>query len=125
MADRGTPYGPPGWKAIVSRRIDGLRFNYPKIRGASLSGGVLRFLLFVTAVALAGTGYFAYGQMEELEAYRKANAALNQERDGLVAKNGELMAASKTVDAKVQELTSRVADLQAQLEAIKAPRGRR
>lgn len=91
----------------------------------SLSGGVIRFFLFVTVVALAGTAYFAYGKVEELEAYRRANLALNQERDGLVAKNSELIAASKSGDVKLQVLTAQVADLQEQLEAVKKPRARR
>ena len=85
----------------------------------------MRFLFFVTVVALAGTAYFAYGQREELEAYRKANLALNQERDGLVAKNSELATASKGADVKFQELTTQIADLKAQLEAAKKPRSRR
>ena len=91
----------------------------------SSSTGVVRFSLFVAIVALLATGYYAYGQKEKLESYRKANAALLQERDALSVKNSELTAAGKTADVKIQEAEAKVAQLQEELEAAKKPRARR
>lgn len=91
----------------------------------SSSGGVIRFLLFVAVVALGATSYYAYGQHTKLEAYRKANALLTQERDTLSVKNSELTTASQAADVKVQEAQAQVAQLQEQLEAAKKPRARR
>ena len=62
---------------------------------SSSSGGIIRFLLFVAVVALGATGYYAYGQNTKLDAYRKANAVLTEERDTLAVKNSELTSAAK------------------------------
>jgi uncharacterized protein HemX len=92
---------------------------------SSSSGATIRFLLFVAVVALAATGYYAYGQHEKLEAYRKANTLLADERSALQVKNSELAAAAKATDVKLQESTAQIAQMQEQLDAVKKPRGRR
>jgi len=91
----------------------------------SSSAGIIRFSLFVAVVALFATGYYAYGQNEKLESYRKANTALLQERDTLSVTNSELTAAGKAADVKFQEAEATIAKLQEELEAAKKPRGRR
>lgn len=92
---------------------------------SSSSGATIRFLLFVAVVALGATGYYAYGQHEKLEAYRKANTVLADERSALQVKNSELVTAAKAADVKLQETTAQVAQLQEQLDTAKKPRGRR
>jgi hypothetical protein len=92
---------------------------------SSSSGGVIRFLLFVAIVALGATAYYAYGQSTKLDAYRKANAVLTEERDTLAVKNSELTGAAKAADVKLQESTAKVAELQEQLDTAKKPRARR
>lgn len=92
---------------------------------SSTSGGTIRFLLFVAVVALGATGYYAYGQHEKLEAYRKANTVLAEERSVLQVKHSELTIAAQATDVKLQESAAQIAQLQEQLDAAKKPRGRR
>jgi uncharacterized protein HemX len=91
----------------------------------SSSGGVIRFLLFVAIVALGATAYYAHGQNTKLEAYRKANTVLTEERDSLAVKNSELTTASKSAAVKIQEAEAKLAQLQEQFDSAKKPRARR
>ena len=101
-----------------------LAFTGGDIRMSS-SGGIIRFLLFVAVVALGATGYYAYSQTGKLEAYRKANALLQSERDALTVKNAELTTAMKNSEVKAQEMQAQLTQAQEQLEAAKKPRARR
>ncbi len=91
----------------------------------SSADGIVRFLLFVTVVALGATGYYAYGQTGKLDAYRQANGLLLKERDDLAAKNAELSGAVKSANVKAQEFQIQLAKAQEQLEAANKPRARR
>jgi uncharacterized protein HemX len=91
----------------------------------SSSGGIIRFLLFIAVIALGATAYYAHGQNTKLEAYRRANAALTEERDSLSVKNSELTTAAKSIEVKLQESEAKLAQLQEQIDAAKKPRARR
>lgn len=90
--------------------------------------GLLRFLLFVSIIALAGTGYYAYTLRTSVANLRAANVALMAERDSLRTSTETLTKQSTDLQARVAAAEMRATELQQKVdeaEAARQPRGRR
>lgn len=86
--------------------------------------GLLRFLFFVSIIALAGTGYYAHTLRNSVASLRAANVALMAERDSLRTSNEMLTKQSADLQTRVTAAETRAAEFQKKVEETEAARSR-